>query len=75
MSDIFSQAADMCSTLVDVTKQIVKDATEQVADAEDVYQIRLEAHEFFGRNALTQTEEIQNQFVSMGVQLCRLEIN
>eukprot|EP00526_Cylindrotheca_closterium_P001991 CAMPEP_0113603118 /NCGR_PEP_ID=MMETSP0017_2-20120614/1110_1 /TAXON_ID=2856 /ORGANISM="Cylindrotheca closterium" /LENGTH=1139 /DNA_ID=CAMNT_0000511493 /DNA_START=306 /DNA_END=3725 /DNA_ORIENTATION=- /assembly_acc=CAM_ASM_000147 len=62
MSEILSQAADMCSTLVDVTKQIVKDATEQVAEAEDVYQIRLEAHELFGRNALTRTEEIQNQF-------------
>jgi len=62
MSDILSQAADMCSTLVDVTKQIVKDSTEQVSEAEDVYQIRLEAHELFGRNALTRTEEIQNQF-------------
>jgi hypothetical protein len=62
MSIILSQAADMCSTLVDVTKQIVKDATEQVSDAEDVYQIRLEAHELFGRNALNRTEEIQNQF-------------
>lgn len=52
----------MCETLVDVTKQIVKDATEQIADAEDAYQIRLEAHELFARNALARTEEIQNQF-------------
>lgn len=52
----------MCNTLVDVTKQIVKDATEQVAQAEDAYQVRLEAHELFTRNALARTEEIQNQF-------------
>jgi hypothetical protein len=52
----------MCETLVDVTKQIVKDATERIAEAEDAYQIRLEAHELFARNALARTEEIQNQF-------------
>lgn len=62
MSEILSSAANMCSTLVDVTKQIVKDATEQIAEAEDAYQIRLEAHELFCRNALARTEEIQNQF-------------
>lgn len=62
MSVLLSQAADMCNTLVDVTKQIAKDATEQVTDSEDVYQIRLEAHELFSRNALARTEEIQNQF-------------
>jgi hypothetical protein len=42
----------MCETLVDVTKQIVKDATEQIAESEDAYQVRLEAHEIFARNAL-----------------------
>jgi hypothetical protein len=52
----------MCSTLVDVTKQIVKDATEQIGESEDAYQVRLEAHELFTRNALARTEEIQNQF-------------
>jgi hypothetical protein len=62
MSDILRQAADMCSTLVDVTKQIVKDAGDQISDAEDSYQVRLEAHELFCRNALNRTEEIQNQF-------------
>jgi hypothetical protein len=62
MSEILSSAANMCSTLVDVTKQIVKDTTEQISGAEDAYQIRLEAHELFCRNALTRTEEIQNQF-------------
>ena len=45
----------MCETLVDVTKQIVKDATERIAEAEDAYQIRLEAHELFARNALART--------------------
>lgn len=43
----------MCETLVDVTKQIVKDATEQIAESEDAYQVRLEAHELFARNALS----------------------
>lgn len=52
----------MCSTLVEVTKQIVKDATEQIGESEDAYQVRLEAHELFARNALGKTEEIQNEF-------------
>lgn len=62
MSATLSQAASMCSTLVDVTKQITKDATESILEVEDAYQIRLEAHELFCRNALARTEEIQNQF-------------
>ena len=62
MSDILGQASSMCSTLVDVTRQIVKDASEQIEEVEDSYQIRLEGHELFARNALARTEEIQNQF-------------
>jgi len=62
MTESFSQAANMCSTLVDVTRQITKDATEAVLEVADAYQIRLEAHELFCRNALGRTEEIQNQF-------------
>eukprot|EP00529_Nitzschia_sp_RCC80_P009801 CAMPEP_0113445046 /NCGR_PEP_ID=MMETSP0014_2-20120614/2982_1 /TAXON_ID=2857 /ORGANISM="Nitzschia sp." /LENGTH=787 /DNA_ID=CAMNT_0000336081 /DNA_START=345 /DNA_END=2705 /DNA_ORIENTATION=+ /assembly_acc=CAM_ASM_000159 len=62
MSTTLSQAADMCATLVDVTKQITKDATESILEVEDSYQIRLESHELFCRNALARTEEIQNQF-------------
>ena len=52
----------MCSTLVEVTRQITKDSTEAVLEVADAYQIRLEAHELFCRNALGRTEEIQNQF-------------
>ena len=62
MSGILSQASSMCSTLVDVTKQITNDAGDQILQVEDSYQIRLEAHELFARNALLRTEEIQNQF-------------
>jgi len=62
MTESFSQAANMCSTLVEVTRQITKDATESVLEVADAYQIRLEAHELFCRNALGRTEEIQNQF-------------
>ncbi|KAG7343237.1 exocyst complex component Sec10 [Nitzschia inconspicua] len=62
MSETLAQAANMCNTLVDVTKQITKDATESILEVEDSYQIRLEAHELFCRNALARTEEIQNQF-------------
>jgi hypothetical protein len=62
MSGILSQASSMCSTLVDVTKQITNDASDQILEVEDSYQIRLEAHELFARNALLKTEEIQNQF-------------
>jgi hypothetical protein len=35
MSTTLSQAADMCATLVDVTKQITKDATESILEVED----------------------------------------
>jgi len=62
MSDILAQASDMCSTLVNVTRQVVRDASESIKEVEDSYQIRLEAHEMFARNALERTEEIQNQF-------------
>lgn len=62
MTQTLEQAANMCNTLVDVTKQITKDATESILEVEDAYQIRLEAHELFCRNALARTEEIQNQF-------------
>lgn len=62
MTESFSQAANMCSTLVEVTRQISKDATDSVLEVADAYQIRLEAHELFCRNALGRTEEIQNQF-------------
>jgi hypothetical protein len=62
MSEVLSQASEMCSTLVDVTKQIVKDASDSITEVEDSYQIRLEAHEMFARNSLARTEEIQNQF-------------
>mmetsp|Transcript_11874 Transcript_11874/g.30127 ORF Transcript_11874/g.30127 Transcript_11874/m.30127 type:complete len:1170 (+) Transcript_11874:141-3650(+) len=62
MTESFSQAANMCSTLVEVTRQITKDSTEAVLEVADAYQIRLEAHELFCRNALGRTEEIQNQF-------------
>eukprot|EP00934_Nitzschia_sp_Nitz4_P003400 Nitzschia sp. Nitz4//scaffold143_size57137//21464//24922//NITZ4_006513-RA/size57137-processed-gene-0.48-mRNA-1//-1//CDS//3329536443//3390//frame0 len=62
LSNALEQASSMCSTLVDVTKQTVKDSTEQICQAEDAYQVRLEAHEIFARNALLRTEEIQNQF-------------
>ena len=62
MSEILSSAANMCSTLVDVTKEIVKDTTEQISGAKDAYQICLKAHKFFCWNALSRTKEIQNQF-------------
>lgn len=62
MSETLRQAATMCSTLVDVTRQVTKDATESILEVEDAYQIRLEAHELFCRSALARTEEIQNQF-------------
>eukprot|EP00531_Pseudo-nitzschia_arenysensis_P017372 CAMPEP_0116148074 /NCGR_PEP_ID=MMETSP0329-20121206/18135_1 /TAXON_ID=697910 /ORGANISM="Pseudo-nitzschia arenysensis, Strain B593" /LENGTH=1169 /DNA_ID=CAMNT_0003644127 /DNA_START=118 /DNA_END=3627 /DNA_ORIENTATION=- len=62
MTESFSQATNMCSTLVEVTRQITKDSTEAVLEVADAYQIRLEAHELFCRNALGRTEEIQNQF-------------
>jgi hypothetical protein len=52
----------MCNTLVDVTKQITKDATESILEVEGSYPIRLEVHELFCRNALARTKEIQNQF-------------
>ncbi len=55
----------MCSTLVDSTHLSVRDATEDAAQAEDAYMIRLEAHQMFANNALRKSEEIQSQFLSL----------
>lgn len=56
----------MCSSLVDLTSLAVRDATEDAAEAEDSYQIRLEAHSMFARNAGLQAEDVLQQFRTNG---------
>lgn len=56
----------MCSSLVDASQQSVRDATEDAAQAEDAYMIRLEAHQMFATNSLRKSEEIQSQFKTNG---------
>ena len=42
--DALSQASQTCSTLVDQTNLAVRDAADDMAEAEDAYHIKLEAH-------------------------------
>lgn len=62
LSDVLSQASQMCAALMDVTLVGVNDASANCREAEDSYQIRLEAHAYFGKSALKDTEEIQQSF-------------
>jgi len=66
LSQILSQASHMCQTLVETTHASMRDATEDAAEAEDAYQIRLEAHAMFARAAFSSCEEIQSQFRTNG---------
>ena len=66
MSEVLDQAAQMCSALVDVTQHVVRDATEDAAEAEDAYGIRLEAHSLYAQNSLRQAEEILSNFRTNG---------
>lgn len=56
----------MCSSLVDASHHSVRDATEDAAQSEDAYRIRLEAHQMFANSALRKVEEIQSQFKTNG---------
>jgi hypothetical protein len=56
----------MCSSLVDASHHSVRDATEDAAQSEDAYMIRLEAHQMFANSALRKVEEIQSQFKTNG---------
>ena len=56
----------MCSSLVDATQSAVRDATDEAAEAEDAYMIRLEAHQMYAQNALRKSDDIQAQFRTNG---------
>jgi hypothetical protein len=62
MSEMLTQASQMCEALVESTSQAVRDASEEAAEAEDAYQIRLEGHSTFCRNSMVRTDDIQTQF-------------
>ena len=66
ISQVLSQASEMCSTLVDSTKQFVIDAADHVVDLESSYLIRLEAHRLFTRGCMRHVNEIEEQFKSSG---------
>jgi len=66
MSEVLNEASQMCSSLVELTSLAVRDATEDAAESDDAYQIRLEAHNIFARNAALQAEDIQTQFRTNG---------
>lgn len=56
----------MCQSLVDATSMAMRDATEDAAEAEDAYHIRLEAHAMFAKAAFSRSEEIQSLFRTNG---------
>eukprot|EP00562_Extubocellulus_spinifer_P008770 CAMPEP_0178490258 /NCGR_PEP_ID=MMETSP0696-20121128/10798_1 /TAXON_ID=265572 /ORGANISM="Extubocellulus spinifer, Strain CCMP396" /LENGTH=1153 /DNA_ID=CAMNT_0020118083 /DNA_START=104 /DNA_END=3565 /DNA_ORIENTATION=- len=66
LSEALSQASQMCTALVDETSVAVRDCTEDAADAEDAYHIRLEAHSILSRRAVQSAEAVEEQFRTNG---------
>ena len=66
LSEILSQATSMCTSLQEVTLQAVRDATDDAAETEDAYQIRLEALAIYARNCMVKSQDIQGQFRTNG---------
>ena len=64
--DALSQASQTCSTLVDQTNLAVRDAADDMAEAEDAYHIKLEAHTMLANKAADQAEKIEEQFLTNG---------
>ena len=66
LSEALSQASAMCAALVDETSLSVRDCTEDAAEAEDAYHIRLEAHSILARRAVGSADAIGDQFRTNG---------
>mmetsp|Transcript_51844 Transcript_51844/g.155588 ORF Transcript_51844/g.155588 Transcript_51844/m.155588 type:complete len:1193 (-) Transcript_51844:49-3627(-) len=64
--EALSQASQMCTALVEHTSLAVRDATEDAAEAEDAYHIRLEAHSVLARRATEEAEAIEERFKTNG---------
>jgi len=64
--EALSQASQMCTSLVERTSLAVRDSTEDAAEAEDAYHIRLEAHSILARRATEETEAIEERFRTNG---------
>ncbi|KAL7537111.1 hypothetical protein ACHAXR_007587, partial [Thalassiosira sp. AJA248-18] len=55
-----------CTSLVDQTSLAVRDVTDAMAEAEDAYHIKLEAHTLLANRAADQSEKIEEQFRTNG---------
>lgn len=66
LSEALSQASQMCTALVEETSLAVRDCTEDAAEAEDAYHIRLEAHSIMAKRAAEAAESIEEQFRTNG---------
>lgn len=66
LSQILSQASQMCLAVQEVTLQDVRDASDAAAEAEDAYQIRLEAHALHARQVMMDSDDILSQFRTNG---------
>jgi len=64
--EALSQASQTCTSLVDQTSLAVRDATDAMAEAEDAYHIKLEAHTMLANRAADQSEKIEEQFRTNG---------
>ena len=64
--DALSQASQTCTSLVDQTSLAVRDAADAMAEAEDAYHIKLEAHTMLANRAAEQSEKIEEQFRTNG---------
>ncbi|KAL7545970.1 hypothetical protein ACHAWF_009321 [Thalassiosira exigua] len=64
--EALSQASQTCAALGDQTSLAVRDAADAVAEAEDAYHIRLEAHTMLANRAADQSEKVEEQFRTNG---------
>jgi len=56
----------MCLAVQEATIVAVRDASDEAAEAEDAYQIRLEAHALHARRTMMHSDAIQTQFRTNG---------
>lgn len=60
--EALSHSSQICTTLVEQTSLSIRDAAADMAEAEDAYHIKLEAHTMLADRAAEQTEKIEQQF-------------
>ena len=66
METNLSQASQTCTSLVEQNSLAVRDATDDMAEAEDAYHIKMEAHTMLANRAAEHADKIEEQFRTNG---------